>query len=220
MHMYEQIDSKASALQGGGLDALSDLIDTIFEWNELTTPYPELAASLKDRIIHAELSGQTISENQVVQTTNWLMNELSAPPFAQTSLLQTRVFRSICITLMPNLFPDREDYENFDLNNLLTDRPFSNLSVIQALALLILIFQQKVRNERFLKIPAQWDSDYIAAMQSYVPQQSEGDTYGLIARPVSQQRREMEQLIYEANSNQTEDENLLQRLLDQLEIPR
>jgi len=122
--------------------------------------------------------------------------------------------------MMPNLFSNIEVYENIDLNKLSDDRPFSNLTIIQALALLILIFQQKVSNERFQKIPAQWDSDYIAAVQSYVPQQSESSTYRLFARPVSQQRMEMEQLIYEANSKQTEGENLLQGLLDQLGIPR
>ncbi len=220
--MYQQIDSKAAALHSSGQDAISDLVDALFEFNGLTRPYPALAASLKHRIIRAELSGPKVSENQVVQATNWLMNELSAPPFAQTSLIQTRVLRSCCLTMMPNLFPDRKDYENFDLNRLLDNRPFSKLSIIQALALLILIFQQKVMNEFFQKIPAEWEPDYIAR---FIAEQQSNTTeesrpFGLFSRPVSQQRIEMEQLIYEANSKQNEGENLLEVLLDQLGIPR
>src|SRR5215204_6757060 len=106
--MFQVIDNKAFAAQSGSQRAISDLVDTIFLHNAIVRLDPGLAASLRDRIVRAQLSGYTVSESQVVRAINWLMAQFSAPSYGQTSLLQTRSLRLGLNTVMPNLFLDKD----------------------------------------------------------------------------------------------------------------
>lgn len=220
--MFQQIDSKALTAQGGGQAAISDLVDTIFAQNGIDQLDPNLVASLKDRIVRAEVSGQTVSEGQVVQTLNWLAGEFSAPTYARTSLLQTRHTRLIGNNIMPNLFLDKDTQGNIGVNKPLYSQPSSNMLATQSITLLILLIEQKVLNENFQKDPTQWDSDFYTAQQSGIASQqgNTANTPQLISRPASQKTSEMRQLVYGSNFSQADQERLLQGTLDQLGIPR
>lgn len=220
--MFREINSSALAAQSGQQADIGNLVDTIFAQNGIDQLDPNLVASLKDRIVRAELNGQTVSEGQVVQTLNWLANEFSAPAYAQTSSLQTRTLRLISNGLMPNLFVDKDSQGNVGLNKPVYSEPSSNVTPTQTVTLLILMIHQKVLNEHFQKEPAQWDSDFYAAQQvgNAYQQNSGGGSPQFSALPESQKRSEMRQLVYGTNFSQADQETLMQGTLDQLGIPR
>lgn len=220
--MFEQIDSKALAAQSGEQSAISDLVDTIFAQNGVDQLDPDLVATLKDRIVRAELNGQTVSETQVVQALNWLAGEFSAPDYARTSPLQMRVMRLIGNGILPNLFVDKDNQGNIGLDKELYSQPSSNMPATQAVTLLIIMIHQKVLNEHFQKEPAQWDSDFYAAQQSGdTYQQSSGGSSPRFAElPENPKRSEMRQLVNGNYFSQADQERLTQGTLDQLGIPR
>lgn len=220
--MFREINSSALSAQSGQQTDIGNLVDTIFAQNGVNQLDPNLVSSLKDRIVRAELNGQTVSETQVVQTLNWLAGEFSAPDYARTSPLQMRVMRLIGNGIMPNLFVDKDSQGNIGLNKSLYSQPASNMPATQAVTLLIVMIHQKVLNEHFQKEPAQWDSDFYAAQQSgdTYQQSSGGSSPRFAALPENPKRSEMRQLVYGTYFSPTAQETLTQGTLDQLGIPR
>lgn len=218
--MFQDIDKKALAAQRGSQSAISDLVDSIFAQNAIDQLDPSLVATLKDRIVRAQVSGHTVSESQVVQATNWLMGQFSAPTYAQTSLLQTRSLRLGLNSVMPNLFLDKDTAGNIGLAGPLNRQPSSSISPSEGCALLIMIVHQKVLNPSFQKDPAQWDADYIAAAQSGGITQDTGNASPEFqTRTTSPQTNEMHQLIYGTNPTPAVWANMAHGVLDKLGIP-
>lgn len=220
--MFQEVDNLALAAKSGEESAIGDVVDSIFAQNGIVQLDPNLVASLKDRIVRAELSGQTVSETQVVQATNWLMNQMSAPAYAQTSLLQTRALRLGLISVMPNLFVDKDVNGNVGQNKSLGSQPSANISPTQALALSLLIIQQKLLNPAFQKEPAQWDADYIAktTQASGTTQETGNSGPELRERETSPQTTEMRHLVFGTSRSAVDWANMAQGALDQLGIPR
>lgn len=221
--MFQEIDNSALAAQSGDQHAVSSLVDTIFVNNSINELDPNLVSSLKDRIVRAEMNGQTVSETQVVQAVNWLADQFSAPVYAKTSLLQTRVMRTELHTLMPNLFVDKDGQGSTGIDKLMNSEPSSNIPPTQGVSLLILMIHQKMLNEDFQKESNQWDSDFLAALQSSELAENAnegGGTPTLSTAPASQKDREMLQLVYGANLTSSDAERLTHGTLDQLGIPR
>jgi len=220
--MFQEINSSALAAQSGQPTDIGNLVDTIFAENGIDQLDSNLVASLKDRIVRAESNGQTVSESQVVQAHNWLAGEFSAPAYAKTSSLQTRVLKLTCNGIMPNLFVDKDSQGNIGVNKPLYSQPSNNISATQAITLLILMVHQKTLNEHFQKEPVQWDSDFYAAQQSgNAYQQNSGGSPPQFSGGVeSQKNREMHQLVYGRSFTQADQERLAQGILDQLGIPR
>lgn len=220
--MFQEINSSALSAQSGQAADIDNLVDTIFAENGIDLLDPSLVASLKDRIVRAEVSGQTVSEAQVVQTLNWLASEFSAPNYARTSLLQTRSLRLVSNQLMPNLFRDKDNQGNIGLNKPLYSKPSNNMLATQSITLLIFMIEQKVLNENFQKDPAIWDSDYYAAQRAGISSQpaNSGNSAQLISRRAPEKTSEMRQLVYGSNFSQSDQARLMQGALDQLGIPR
>lgn len=219
--MFREINSSALSAQGGQQADISNLVDTIFAQNGINQLDPNLVSSLRDRIVRAELNGQTVSEAQVVQALNWLAGEFSAPTYARTSSLQTRAMKLISNELMPNLFVDKDSQGNIGVNKPVNGDTSSNMTSTQAVTLLILLIHQKVLNSNFQKDPAQWDSDFYAAQESSNNQQNNGaGSNEFIARTPSQKTTEMRQLVYGISLSQTDQERIAHGTLDQLGIAR
>lgn len=222
INMFREINSSALSAQSGQEADIANLVDTIFAQNGIDQLNPNLVSSLKDRIVRAELNGQSIEESQVVQALNWLADQYSAPSYAKTSLLQTRVLRLMSNQLIPNLFIDKDSQGNIGLDKPLYSQPSSNMPPTQAVTLLSLLIHQKIINENFQKEPAQWDSDFYAIQQSNEvnQQQSENGTAYLSAKKSAPETEAMRQLAYGTNFSQADQEELAQGILDQLGIPR
>ena len=219
--MFQEIDDKALAVQEGQPNAISNLVDTIFLENGITDLNPNLVASLKDRIVRAELNGQTVSESQVVQAVNWLADQFSAPTYARTSPLQTRVLRVELSRYMPNLFVNKDSQGNIGVNKPLNSEISSYAPTTQAVSLLILMIHQKMLNVDFQKESSEWEADFYASQESGTA--SSYSSEGTQPRFVSgntQKRREMYQLLLNHNLTESEVERLSQGVLDQLGIPR
>lgn len=217
--MYQIIDEKALTAQNGQQNSLSDLIDAIFIDFDLSQLNPDLVASLKDRIIRAEQNGQVIEEYRIVQATNWLTEEFSAPDYAKTSPLQTRVTRVKLGKYLPNFFIDKDNQGNIGLDRSLNSEISSNYSSTQSVYLLLTIIQQKMINEDYLKVPSQWDSDFYASEESETPNNS-GYTQPTLVVTNSQKINEMHQVLISHNLTDNEADRLVQGALDQLGIPR
>ena len=220
--MFQEINSSALAAQSGQPTDIGNLVDTIFAENGIDQLDSNLVASLKDRIVRAESNGQTVSESQVVQALNWLADDFSAPAYAKTSSLQTRVLKLTCNGIMPNLFVDKDSQGNIGVNKPLYSQPSNNISATQAITLLILMIHQKTLNEHFQKEPVQWDSDFYATQQSgnSYQQDSGSSSPKFFGRIASQKTNEMQQIVYATYFSQTDQERLAQGTLDQLGIPR
>jgi hypothetical protein len=216
--MFQEIDNMALEAKSGKPDAIGNLVDTIFAQHGVNLLDAKLVATLRERVVTAEVNGQTVTESQVVQSVNWLMGQFGAPTYAQTSLLQTRVLRNVSIGLMPNLFPNKDNSGTSGLARQVNSELSSEMSACQALTLVLFITQQKNLNEQFQTSPAQWDTDYIAQQRKGIPQGT--STPELISRPRSLQSIEMDQLIYETNRSPADQELIAQGVLDQLGIPR
>lgn len=216
--MFREINSSALSAQSGQQTDIGNLVDTIFAQNGVDQLDPNLVASLKDRIVRAQMNGQTVSEAQVVQALNWLADEFSAPTYARTSLLQTRGLKLVGNELMPNLFVDQDNQGNISVNKTISGEPLSNMPATQAVTLLVLLIEQKVLNANFQKDPDQWDSDFYNAQQS--GGNAGGGSDGFIARDTSQKTREMRQLVYGTSLSQANQERIMQETLDQLGIAR
>lgn len=219
--MFQEIDDKALAAQSGQQIAISNLVDTIFLENSITELNPNLVASLKDRIVRAELNGQIIEESRVVQAVNWLADEFSAPNYAKTSPLQTRVTRVKLGRYMPNLFTNNDSQGNIGSDKPLNSEISSNAPPTQAVCLLLLIVQQKMLNEDFQKEPSQWEADFYASQESETNSNySSQGTQARLGGGNSQKLNEMYQLLINHNLTESEVERLSQGVLDQLGIPR
>lgn len=216
--MFQEIDNLALRLDEGGdkaTQAVGDLIDFIFSLHGINRLDAEVVAGFKNRIAAAQISGQTVSEDQVVQSINWLMSQFSTLDHAQTSVLQTRVLRSAGITLMPNLFL------NVDCDRMawLGNGPLSEMSACEALVLVLFTVQQKTINERFLKPPAEWDLEFLASQTAAMSPNASSDTSSrLTSRPTSPELAEMDRLIYGTNRSSAEIERIAEGVLDRLGI--
>lgn len=223
MDMYQEIDNMARLANGVDKSekTIGNLVDSIFAQNGVDKLDPQLVATLKDRIIAAEINGQTVTENQVVYSVNWLMSQFAAPTFAQTSDLQTRVLRNVSITLMPNLFTDKDSSGNRGLARQVNGTPSGEISPCQAVTLVLLMVHQKVSNQNFQKPPAQWDVEFIAEQRKAIPPDTGGNPAPqMLSRVDSPQTTEMRQLIYGTYRSSADQETLAQGVLDQLGILR
>jgi hypothetical protein len=218
LDMFQEIDNAALEAKSGKSKAIGNLVNSIFAQYGVDQLDSTLVATLKNRIVRAEINGQTVTESQVVQSVNWLMGQFGAPTYAQTSLLQTRVLRNVSIGLMPNLFPNKDNSGTSGLARQVNSELSSEMSACQALTLVLFITQQKILNEQFQMSPAQWDTDYIAQQRKGIPQGT--STPELMSRPRSLQSIEMDQLIYGTNRSPADQELIAQGVLDQLGIPQ
>lgn len=220
-NMIDEINNMALPAQSGQQTAVTDLVDTIFEQNSLDQLNPVLVASLKDRIVRAELNGQTVAETQVMQAFNWLAAQYSAPDYAKTSSMQIRSMRINLSAVIPNLFVDKDSQGRIGVNKLLNSEPSTNMPPTQAVTLMIMMVHQKVLNQYFQKPPAQWDADFVADLESgNLSQQSSGGGSGFSARIASQETEQMHQLVYGTPFSLTDQERIGHGVLDQLGIPR
>lgn len=219
--MYEEIDNKALAAQSGQQVAVSDLVDTIFISYAINEFDPNLVASLKDRIVRAELNGQVIEEYRVVEAVNWLADQFSAPTYARTSPLQIRATKVNLSKYMPNLFVDKDTQGNVGIQRQENSIISNQVSPCQATSLLLLIVEQKMLNEDFQKNPEQWDADFYNSQQSAVSNSSsQNNSPSLEAGGNSQKLNEMHQLLINYNLTSYEIERLSHGVLDQVGIPR
>ncbi len=220
--MYEQINSKALSAQSGGQAAISDLVDTIFVNEGISQLDPNLIASLKDRIVRAELNGHTVGESQVVQAMNWLAADFSAPMYAQTSSVQTRALRLDLNHYMPDLFVDRDTQGMVGVNKSVNSQPSNDIAPAQAVTLLLIMIEQKMSNDFFQKEPSQWDADFYAADQSgaYNVNNYENNPPQITGGLASSKNEQMRQLLYGRNFTPYEIDRLTHGVLDQLGIPR
>lgn len=220
--MYEQINSKALLAQSGGGAAISDLVDTIFVNEGISQLDPNLTASLKDRIVRAELNGYKVGESQVVQAMNWLAADFSAPMYAHTSSIQTRALRLDLNHYMPDLFVDRDTQGMVGVNKSVNSQPSNDIAPAQAITLLLIMVEQKMSNDFFQKEPSQWDADFYAADQSGANNVNnyENNPPQIIGGLASSKNTQMRQLVYEKNFTPYEIDRLTHGVLDQLGIPR
>jgi hypothetical protein len=202
--MFTEINEKALVAQNGQTQAIGELVDTILVNNGVGELEPTSHASLKDRIVRAQVGGNQISEQQFANAVNWLADELSAPAYAKTTQLQARTLRINLNNYMPNLFVEADVP-----GKIMT--PSTQMSVCEAVCLLSSTLQQKMFNPFFQKNPTEWDAEFNNILQSGGQVQS----YNSIpANP------EMKQAIYGANLSLSEIDQLIHRTLDQLNIPR
>lgn len=222
--MFNEINNMALPAQSLKPDAVSQLVDVIFEHNHFDQLDPALVDSLKDRVVRAEVNGQTISETQTVQAFNWLADQYAAPDYAKVSPLQVRVMRGSLTGLMPDLFVDKDGHGNIGVNKLVGSQPSSNLSPTQTVTLMTILVRQKVSSPYFQKTPSQWDVDYLADLESgYLQQQQDNSNNNppqFIARVDSEETKQMHRLIYGTSFSPTQQETITQGVLDQLGIPR
>lgn len=219
--MFQQIDNKALIAQNGQQAAISDLVNTIFIENGVGDLDSNLAATLKDRIVQAEMNGQTVSETQVVQAVNWLAGELSAPAYAQTSQLQMRVSRVDLNKYMPNLFVDKDSQGNQTVNRQVNSELSGQISASQATCLLLIIIQQKMLNQDFQMTPTEWESNFYASQQAASSGSSSGNSQATLTKKTNTQKSDqMYQLIYNSNLSSSDVETLAHGVLDNLGIAR
>lgn len=220
--MFQVIDNKALIAQNGQQAAVSDLVDTIFIENGAGDLNSTLAASLKDRIVRAEMNGHTINETQVVQAINWLANELSAPSFAQTSQLQTRVSRLELNEYIPNLFVNKDSQGNKTTNRPLNSDLATQISPSEGVCLSLILIQQKMLNQDFQLTPTEWESKFHLSQQSLPDNTSTpgSSEQGLSRKTNTQKTDQMYQLIANSNLSSADVDRLAHGVLDNLGIPR
>lgn len=221
--MFQEVDSKALAVQNGQPNSLNNLVDAIFADFDVSQLDPNLIASLKDRIIRAEQSGHVVQEYQIVQGVNWLATQFTAPDYARTSSLQTRDTREKLGKYLPNFFIDKDAQGNVRSSRLVNGELSGSVTSTQGVYLFLTIVQQKMINEKFLKEPSQWDADFYAAQQSGTAEEdSSTNTQPSFEGKYSQKINEIHQVVTNSNlmNNQSEIERLSQGALDQLGIPR
>ena len=221
--MLSEINSAALAAQGGDQVAVQNLVNTIFEQNHLNQLSPKLAGSLQDRLVRAEVNGQVVSENQIVQAFNWLAEQYAAPEYAKVSQQQVRNLRLALSGVIPNLFTDKDEQNNVGLNKLVGSQPSSSVLPSQAITLMSIVVRQKIYVESSQKTPAQWDADFLAAIQSGdpPPQNSNANSSPqFYAKQDSEKTKQMRQLVYGTFFSKTAQAEIAHGVFDQLGIPR
>ena len=220
--MYNQLNSMALSAKSGQQADVEALVDTIFNESLISRLDPNLVRSLKDRIVRAQMAGQTVSESQVVQGYNWLMGQFSAPTYAQTSVLQVKRLRISSNKAMPNLFVDTDTIGNIGLSKPQNSQMSTQMKPAESVTLLLLMTTQKTINQDFQKEPAQWDSDFYADQQAGNSNQANNGTPSHELRGIvpSQRSAELRQLFFETSYTDANVENMAQGALDQLGIPR
>jgi hypothetical protein len=219
--VYQTIDDKALVAQNRQQNSVSELVDTIFASYGVTELPANLVASLKDRIVRAEVNGQAINESQVAVAVNWLANEFSAPAYARTSPLQMRVSRVKLNRLIPNLFVDTDTFGNRASQKQVNSEISHNVSPSQATCLLLIIVQQKMLNADYQKSPEQWESDFYASQETAAADSPPENTPPRLAKKQNTQKsNEMYQLLYNPNLTAYDADRLAHGALDQLGIPR
>lgn len=202
--VFKVIDEKALLAQNGQQESIGELVDKIVLNNGIIAIESSTISSLRDRIVRAEINGTKISEQQFMNTVNWLADELSAPTYAKTTPLQIRALRLGLNSHMPNLFVEKDTLENISVQP-------TQMSVCEAVSFLSIILQQKTFNSYFQKDPNQWDAEFNNMLKSG------GQTLPDASAPTN---IEMRQAIYGANLSPSEMEQLAHRTLDQLGLAR
>lgn len=215
--MFKEIDNIALQIKSGDKtgQAVRELVDFVFAVHGINGLDGQAVPAFRDRIAGAQTSGVTVAENRVVEAINWLMDQFSAPDYAQTSILQARVLRSAAISLMPNLFSNKDGSGAAWLGS----EPFSEMSPCEALVLVLFMVQQKTSNRQFLKPPAEWDSELIAKRTTEASRNAPSKQYSrLTSPPPSPALAEMKRLVYGTVRSSAELVSLARGVLDRLGI--
>src|SRR5437016_8162566 len=90
-----RINERAALLNTADEARIRQLADEVFKAFDIDQAPPEIANSLKDRLVRAEVNyrggnGKPVSEFGVVRMTNMLMDKLGAPAYAKTNVFEVR----------------------------------------------------------------------------------------------------------------------------------
>jgi hypothetical protein len=222
-NMLSEINSAALAAQSGDQVAVQNLVNTIFEQNNLNALNSKLASSLQDRLVRAETNGQMVSEEQIVQAFNWLAEQYAAPEYAKVSQQQVRNLRLALSEVIPNLFTDKDGQGNVGINKLVGSEPSNSMLPSQAVTLMGILVRQKIYVESSQKPPAQWDAEFLAAVQSSNSSQQNTNSDNspqFSARMQSEKTKQMQDLINYTSFSGIAQSEIANGVLDRLGVSR
>jgi hypothetical protein len=171
MKVHPSVEEKAKLLQDNNQDTYRALADEVFRaprtgfstmerihgfgLNSIPAP---ISGALKDRLVYAEMryrqgKGAGVTEQNIVDFTNMLAQQLDLPAYTHTNLAQVRSMRMALIHYNPTFMgygiqPDMKPGDSIS----------QNLSPFQATHLLLEVLGHKISDPTFQLEPSDWEA--------------------------------------------------------------
>jgi hypothetical protein len=147
---WNEVNRSARDVRPGDRRAVQQLVDKVFVDNGLDTHISATAASIKDRLIDAELDFHNgnhdgIDVEKVAVAVNQLTDRLNLPAFARTDAAEVKKVRVRMLTLYPGLIGRGSAARRDDT----TPHFEEKMSPVEAFHVAATLLQQKVFNPEF-----------------------------------------------------------------------
>jgi hypothetical protein len=155
-----RINDKAATLNTADETQVRDLAEEIFKAFQLDEAPPEIAESVKERLVRAELNyrsgrGKPVSEFGVVRMTNMLADKLGAPAYAKTNVFEVRRLEMNFLPFLSKLIGNKPAGESNG------PKPLGSsinptLSPLEAITIAGLLIQQKRFSPEYQMTQDEW----------------------------------------------------------------
>lgn len=207
------INQKALTAKSNDETAVRDLAREIFKQFALPEVSQPVRDEMVERLVRAEIAFRnegrnSLTEDDVVRTMNWITDQFNAPSYAKTDNNQINYLRYVLAQVMPDLVAQEE----FGASKTFGSKIGGKMSPLEATAMSLLMLCQKMGNSEYMVT-----SDEFATK---LTQDSYGQTDAVArieARDADSKQAEMEQSLYNSNANLADFHN---RALDVLGVER
>jgi len=152
------INAKAKRSKGGDRQSISELADDIFSQYGLLDSIPSVKASIKERLIKAEMNfqkkgGASVREEKIATMINELTTKLGGPEFMKTDAQQVRFLRVARMAQLPDLINQSQTRRK-------THKSIhSELSPLEAMFIAMDLIYQKLNSDDFQMTPSEFRAD-------------------------------------------------------------
>ncbi len=160
---HEELEENALVAKDGDERATRKIAEQLFLLTFRVNIPPKIAASMKDRLVRAEINyhkgaSAGIREANVVRMVNEFVDKFNLPDYARTTPGQVRILRAGHAYSLPNFMASKTHGSDNQTDQLLSSLSDSEMSPLQAFYLALTLMQQKLLNEEFQVTPDEWNA--------------------------------------------------------------